>query len=146
MNHFTKITLNFLSIVLLVSLIAAPIYFATSFAKVAGVKNASKYLIVSQVDKFPNLTLSQTADLYKLTFSKIGESQAFLDILIINNPTTESQTYTINVSKGDAKIFFGHDIANRQSKISTPAGSSVPISLYSQGGTSDQFVEFSINY
>src|SRR3989344_94449 len=114
MNHFTKITLNFLSIVLLVSLIAAPIYFATSFAKVAGVKNASKYLIVSQVDKFPNLTLSQTD--------------------------------TINVSKGDAKIFFGHDIANRQSKISTPAGSSVPISLYSQGGTSDQFVEFSINY
>ena len=144
--NFTKIFLNFLSMVLLISLIAAPIYFAHNFAKVAGVKSESKYLIVSQLDKFPNLKLTQTGDQYQLSFTKLGPSQAFLDILIINNPTDQTQDYTINAIDGQAKIFFGHDTNKIETTIAVPSQTSVPISLYSgsEASASSQTVEFKI--
>lgn len=148
-NHFLKITLNFLSVLLLISLIAAPIYFAKNAASVAGVKSESKYLLVSQIDKFPNLKLSQTGNSYQISFSKLGASQAFLDILILNNPTDQTQTYSLqrlNLAGGSTSntIFFGHDIGTLQTKISVPSQTSVPISLYSTDGESTQLIEFKI--
>ena len=145
-RHFLKISLNFLAVFLLISLIAAPIYFAKNFAKVAGVKSESKYLIVSQIDKFPNLKLTQSGDTYQISFTKLGESQAFLDVLILNNPTSESQTYSIDVTSGSAQVFFGHDIKNIQTKISVLSQTSVPMSLLSDetGSSATQSVEFAI--
>ena len=145
-NHFFKITLNFFSVVLLISLIAAPIYFAKNAASVAGVKSASKYLLVSQIDKFPNLKLTQTGDQYQLSFTKLGPSQAFLDVLIINNPTEQTQTYSIDITSGSAKLLFGRNLANQQTEISVPSQISVPLSLYSgsEASASSQTVEFTI--
>ncbi|MDP2632150.1 MAG: hypothetical protein Q8P25_00305 [Candidatus Curtissbacteria bacterium] len=145
-TKLTKAILNFFSVVLLISLIAAPIYFATGFAKVAGVKSESKYLIVSQIDKFPNLKLSQTGDTYQISFTKMGPSQAFLDILILNNPTSEAQTYMVQKNIGTADIFFGHNLDDIRKEISVPSNSSVPLSIYSTDGNEDQSVEFTINY
>lgn len=145
-NHFLKITLNFLSVLLLVSLIAVPIYFAKNFAKVAGVKSQSPYLVVSQIDKFPNLKFTQANDQYQLTFTKLGPSQAFLDVLIINNPTDTTQNYTINKTSGQAQLFFGHDLKNQQDKIAVPSQTSIPISLFSseESSASSQNVDFTI--
>lgn len=145
-RHFLKIATNFISVFLLVSLIAAPIYFAKNAASVAGVKSESKYLLVSQIDKFPNLKLFQTGNSYQISFSKLGASQAFLDILILNNPTADTQTYAINVTSGSAKLFFGHDLKNQQTKIAVPSQTSVPISLFSSAEVTgeSQTVNFTI--
>ena len=142
-HHFLKITLNFSAVVLLVALIATPIYFARNFAKVAGVKSESKYLIVSQIEKFPNMTFSQNGDNYQISFNKLGQSQAFLGILIVNNPTNSTQTYRLD-STGSAKLFFGEDLKNQQSQISVPASASVPVSLYSESADLSQTIEFTI--
>lgn len=139
-----KIGMNFLGVVLLFSLIATPIYFAKNFAKVAGVKSESKYLIISQIDKFPNLKLSQQGSTYQISFTKMGESQAFLDILILNNPTLDSQTYTIFKTSGSAQLFFGHNTDNIQTEIAVPSQTAVPLSLYSQEGDLTQSIEFTI--
>ena len=142
-----KIVLNFLSVLLLTALIAAPIYVAKNAAKVAGVKSQSKYLLVSQIEKFPNLKFTQSGDSYTISYTKFGESQAFQDILIINNPTDQTQTYAINTTSGQAKLFFGRNLANQQTEISVPSQISVPISLFSgsEASTSAQTVEFTIS-
>lgn len=145
-QKFTKIVLNFSAVVLLISIIAVPFYFANNFAKVAGVKSESKYLIVSQIDKFPNLKFSQAGDTYQISFTKMGPSQAFLDILVLNNPTSEPQTYIVQKNTGTADIFFGHNLDDIRRKISVPSNSSVPLSIYSADGYLDQSVEFTINY
>ena len=93
-KHFLKITLNFSAIVLLLALIVTPLYFAKNAAKVAGVKSQSKYLVISQIDKFPNMKLAQSADNFTISFNKLGPSQLFQDIMIINNPTNSSQKYS----------------------------------------------------
>jgi len=140
-----KIAANFIAIVLLIGLIATPIYFAQKFAKVAGVKSASKYLIVSQIDKFPNLTFSQNGDRYTITYQKYGESQAFLGILIINNPTANPQNYRLEKLSGEDTIFFGEDLDDQITQISAPSQTSVPISLFSENGQPlTQSVEFTI--
>lgn len=143
---FTKITLNFLAVVLLIGLIATPIYFAKNFAKVSGVRSQSSYLVVSQVEKFPNLSLTQEAEKYSITYSKLGPSQAFLGILILNNPTKETQTYWIAKLAGVDNVFFGQNLNDQKTQISAPSATSVPISLYSQeeSTTSTQTVEFTI--
>ena len=144
-HHFLKITLNFLAVVLLISLIATPLYFARNFAKVAGVKSESKYLIVSQIEKFPNMTFSQNGDNYQISFNKLGPSQAFLGILIVNNPTKNTQTYRIETA-GSATLFFGEDLKNQQTQISVPASASVPVSLFSgpEATAESQTVDFQI--
>ena len=142
-NHLLIIALNFSAVVLLISLIATPIYFARNFAKVAGVKSESKYLIVSQIEKFPNMTFSQNGDNYQISFNKLGPSQAFLGILIVNNPTNSTKTYRLD-STGSAKLFFGEDLKNQQSQISVPASASVPVSLYSESADLSQTIEFTI--
>ena len=140
-----KIAANFIAIVLLIGLIATPIYFAQKFAKVAGVKSESKYLIVSQIDKFPNLTFSQNGDRYTITYQKYGESQAFLGILIINNPTVNPQNYRLEKLSGQSTIFFGEDLDDQITQISAPSQTSVPISIFSENGqTLTQSVEFTI--
>ena len=145
-HHFAKIAANFLATAILIALLAMPILFATNFAKVAGVKNQSKFLIVSQIDKFPNLIYSQENDLYKITFTKLGPSQAFLSTLILNNPTSQTQTYNLQVISGQSKVFFGEDLDNLITKIAVPSQTSVPISLYSsdQDTALNQSAEFKI--
>lgn len=142
-----KIVLNFLAIVLLASLIATPIYFAKNFAKVSGVKSESSYLIASQIEKFPNLSLTQEAEKYSITYSKLGPSQAFLGILILNNPTKETQTYWIEKIAGVGTIFFGQNLDNQLTQISLPTQTSIPVSLYSdeESTASTQTVEFTTN-
>lgn len=149
--NITKITVNFISVVLLIGLIVTPIYFAQNFAKVAGVKSQSPYLLVSQIEKFPNLTLSQTNNRYTITYTKLGESQAFLGVLIVNNPTAQSKTYSIersDLTSGSTSnaVFFGQDIKNQKTKISIPSQSAVPISLLSEDISNEtQTIEFTIN-
>src|SRR4030042_5929309 len=145
-HHLLKISLNFLVVVLLISLIATPFFFAKDLAKVAGVKSASKYLVVSQIEKFPNLTLSQNGDRYEISFTKQGPSQLFQDVLILNNPTNTTQTYSFQVISGQAQLFFGEDLQNQTTQISVPSLSSVPISLFSNDGTTSvsQTVVFTI--
>lgn len=142
-----KIVLNFLAIVLLAGLIATPIYFAKNFAKVSGVKSQSSYLIASQIDKFSNLSLAQVGEKYKISYSKLGSSQAFLGILILHNPTEETQTYGIAKLSGQGTVFFGQNLDDQKTQISAPSLTSVPISLYSgeESTTSTQTVEFTVN-
>ncbi len=144
-NHFLTISSNFIAVFLLISLIATPIYFAHNFAKVAGVKSESRYLVISQIDKFPNLTLSQNANKYTITFTKFAKSQAFLEVLIVNNPTSQTQTYKLE-SNGPNKPFFGQDINDQKTQINVPAQASVPISFISpkESSQESQFLEFNI--
>lgn len=144
-NHLLKITLNFLAVVLLIGLIATPIYFAKNFAKVSGVKSESKYLVVSQIEKFLGMSLTQEGDRYSISFTKLGPSQAYLGILILNNPTSVAQTYSIEVQSGETQVFFGQDLENQLIRISVPSQTSIPISLLSETGSSPtQSVGFTI--
>src|SRR3989344_7357400 len=130
-SHFLKITLNFMAVVLLVGLIATPFFFAKNFSKVAGVKSQSQFLLVSQVEKFPGMEFSQEADNYRISFTKQGPSQAYLGVLMINNPTDRTQTYSLEVLFGSAEVFFGEDLDNLTTQITVPSGASVPVSLIS---------------
>ena len=145
--HLFKITLNFLAVVLLISLIATPFLFARNFAKVAGVKSESRFSVVSQVEKFPGMEFFQEADHYQISFTKLGPSQAFLGVLIINNPTNRTQSYSLAVTSGQTRVFFGEDLDNPLTQISIPSSASVPMSIYSSQETlgESQIVEFTIN-
>ena len=137
-----------MAVVLLIGLIATPFYFARNFARVAGVKSQSQFLVVSQVEKFPEMILSQEADRYQITFTKLGPSQAYLGVLIINNPTNQTQTYDLKVTSGSAQVFFGEDLNNQLTQISTPSQASVPVSLFSGQDvwSENQAVEFVLNF
>ncbi len=132
-----KVVVNFISVLLLFGLITTPIYFAQNFTKVAGVKSHSPYLIISQIEKFPNLTFSQNGENYTINYTTLGPSQAFLGILILSNPTEKTQTYNLDTTPGGTKLFFGKEIKNQQTKISIPSQLSVPISLLSEGNSSE---------
>jgi len=145
--NYTKMLLNFLAVVLLIGLSATPFYFARNFAKVAGVKSSSPYLLVSQIEKFPNITFSQSSDAYRISLTKQGPSQAFLGVLIINNPTDRTQTYSLEVTSGQNSLFFGEDPNNLLTSIMAPSLTSVPVSLYSpeEASGESQTVEFQIH-
>lgn len=143
--NLPKITLNFLAVLLLAATIATPLYFAKNFASVAGVKSQSLYLIVSQIEKFPNLTLSQNGDNYTIAYQKFGQSQAFLDVLILNNPTNQTQTYTLETISGGAQVFFGNDLDDQRTGIKIPSGASISISLMSASLDNNQSAEFKIS-
>lgn len=137
---------NTFAVFLLTALIIAPIYFANNFSQVAGVKTESRYLLISQTDKFPKMKFSQEANFYQVTFQKQGDSQAYLGVFILNNPTVKAQSYTIDVNAGQATIFFGDDIGNLQTTVTVPPSASIPISMVATNTIlSDQVVEFSIN-
>lgn len=143
-HHLLTITLNFSAAALLLVLIATPIYFAKNFTQVAGVKSESQYLLVSQTEKFPGMTFSQLQNTYTIYFTKQAPSQAYLSIIILNNPTNNTKTYTINNQSTENKLFFGEDLNNQQTKINIPAQASTPISLLSQSPTDAQSVTFQI--
>lgn len=143
-HHLLTISLNFSAVVLLLALVIAPIYFAKNFTQIAGVKTESQYLLISQVEKFPGMTFSQSGDMYTITFTKLAPAQAYLSVLIINNPTNESKTYTIKSNNSQNTLFFGEDLKNQMHKINIPAQSSVPISLLSTSITNSQSATFQI--
>src|SRR3989338_1223173 len=97
---------NISSVLLLVALIVGPLLIAKNMAKVAGVKSESKFLVVSQIEKFPNLALTQRENAYSISYTKQGSSQVYLGVLIINNPTGTTQAYSIGRISGDAQPFF----------------------------------------
>lgn len=145
-NHFLKISLNFSAIILLFALIVLPFYFARNFSQVAGVKSQSPYLVVSQVEKFPGMFFSQAGDRYEISFERQNPSQAYLSVIIVNNPTDETRTYSLQASNGATTVFFGQNIDNLISHINVPSGSSVPVSLISEGSSpSTQTIEFTID-
>lgn len=133
---------NFSAAIFLLGLLVGPFYFAHNFANVAGVKSETPFLLVSQIEKFPNMTFSQNNDRYVITFNKISRSQAFLDVLVLNNPTDKTQSYSIDVTSGNSHVFFGEDLQNLTSTISLPSQTSVPVSLLSDnpGDTSVEFI------
>lgn len=142
-NHALKITINFVAVLFLLTLIATPFYFARNFSQVSGVRSQTPYLVVSQIEKFPGMHLSQTGDRYEISFERQNPSQAYLSVLVINNPSTEARTYSLQASTGSTKVFFGEDLNNPITKVTVPPGSSVPVSLLSTGQTaSTQTIEF----
>ena len=145
-SHFLKITLNFMAVMLLILLIATPFFFAKNFSKVAGVKSQSQFLLVSQIEKFPGMEFSQEADSYRISFIKQGPSQAYLGVLIINNPTDRTQIYDLKVTSGSTQVFFGEDLDNLITQITIPSGILVPISLISdfESEIKNQSAEFVI--
>lgn len=146
MKDLAKIvSINFLAVIVLFGLIAAPIYFAQNFAHIAGVKTQSQYLLVSQVEKFPGMTFSQSQYSYTLSFTKLAASQAYLSILILNNPTNEPKTYTIKNQSSQNHFFFGDNLNDQKTKVSVPPQSTVSISLLSQSDNNSQSANFQIN-
>lgn len=144
MHNFLKICLNFTAVVLLIALLGLPFYFARNFSKVAGVKSESKYIIASQIEKFPNLKLEQFQDSYSVTYTKQGPNQAYLGVLVLHNPTNLTQNYRLEVSSEDAGVFFAENLENQPTQISVPSGSSVPISIHSTSSSSEGSIEFKI--
>lgn len=146
LSRLLNIIPNFFASLVLLSLLFAPVFFAGNLARVAGVKTESRYLLVSQIEKFPNMTFSQNQNQYQVTFTKFGPSQAFLAIALINNPTDRSQTYEIKETSGSAKLFFGDNLQNQQVKITLPSQVTVPVSLISgqEATSASQTAEFKI--
>ena len=138
--------LNFCAVLLLSALIVGPLLIARNMAKVAGVKSESRFLVVSQIEKFPNLNLTQRENAYSISFTKQGSSQAYIGVLIVNNPTDTTQTYSIEIISGDAQPFFGENPDDQLTKVAVPASASVALSLFSgsEASTDTQTVEFKI--
>lgn len=140
----SAVVVNLLGVFLLVTLIVTPLYFAKNFTKIAGVKSPSQFLIISQIEKFPGMTFTQDSNQYQITFNKLGPSQVYLGVMILNNPTSDTKSYQINVLSGATQVFFGEDLANQTTLIKVPATASVPISLFSGNDLTTQEVQFSI--
>src|SRR3990167_1454319 len=138
--------LNFSAVLLLTALVVGPLLIVRNMAKVAGVKSESRFLVVSQIEKFPNLSLAQTGNTYSVSFTKQGQSQVFIGVLIVNNPTGTTQAYSIGRISGDAQPFFGENPDDQLTKVTVPASASIAISLFSDAGseTETQTVEFTI--
>ncbi len=148
-RHFLVVSTNFLATLVLITLIAGPFYFAKNFAKVdmvAGAKTQVPYTITSQTDKFPNMTTNQNGNITKISFTKIGPTQAFLGVLILSNPQNQARNYNLEVISGKAKLFFGQDLENQITQVPLGAKAPVPISLFSgsESSASSQTVEFKI--
>lgn len=131
MKHLFASLLNFAAVIVLLVILATPFYFAGNMAKVAGIKSTVPYLITSQIEKFPNVTLSQQGQIYQISYTKLSPSQEFQELLILTNPTTSTQTYRILTISGSSRVYFGKVAENQANQISLPAGSSAPISLFS---------------
>ncbi len=136
---------NFIATFLLVALIITPIYFAKNFSQVAGVKTESRYLLISQTDKFPNMTFTQNSNIYQLSFTKQSQNQAYLSVFIINNPTQSPQKYTLKTQSPETNLFFGDDLNNLQNSAIAPPGSSIPISIITKSTSQSDLISFTIN-
>lgn len=131
MKHLFASLANFVAVIVLLLIIATPFYFARNMTKVAGVKSTAAYLITSQIEKFPNVALSQQGQIYQISYSKLSPSQEFQELLILTNPTASTQNYRILTISGSSRVYFGKVAENQANQISLPAGSSAPISLFS---------------
>lgn len=129
---------NFSGIVVLILIIALPFLLANRIVKVAGVKTTVPYLISSQIEYFPNVSLSQEGQIYSLTYSKTSPSQLFQSLLILTNPTGSTQNYNLVTVNGQDQLFLGVDPKNQIIKIALPSGASTPISLLSDDHKSSQ--------
>ena len=140
------VSLNFSAVLLLTALVVGPLLIVRNMAKVAGVKSESKFLVVSQIEKFPNMNLTQRENTYSISFTKQGPSQAYIGVLIVNNPTGTTKTYNLEITSGEAKPFFGENPDDLLTKIAVPASASVALSLFSgsEASTDTQTVEFKI--
>ncbi len=137
-------SLNFLAILLLITLIAAPIYFAQNINKIAGVKTESSYLLISQTEKFPGMTFSQSDNAYTVGFTKQAQKQAYLSVLIINNPTAQTKSYIIQNRSTTSEAFFGENINDPQRSVTLPAQSSLPISIIARNALQQEEISFKI--
>lgn len=149
LRHLLSFAANFFAVLLLVSLIAAPFYFAKNLTKVesiAGAKTIAPDEITFQTENFPNLTFSQNGDKYKVSFTKISPTQAFIGILTVTNPQDQPKTYSLEVTSGQAKLFFGADLENQITQISLSPQSSAAVSLFSpnEASAESQTVEFKL--
>lgn len=148
-KHLTLVILNLMAVFVLLLLLGTPFYFASTISKpasIAGTKTQTPYVIVSQVDKFPNATLVQSGSSYEISFDKISQSQALTSLLLITNPTNKTQRYEIVRAGGISEVFFGEDLQNRQTSIQAPSSVTIPISIYSgsESTSSSQTVKFQI--
>lgn len=146
-NYPLTAALNFGAVLILMTILTAPFYFATSFTKpanIAGAKTQNPYIIISNVANFPQMQLTQTGSLYTITFVKVAQSQVFTGVLTITNPTKSATTYEL-VSTGDGMFFFGEDPGNQLTRITLPTGASVPISLFSNTKTYNSPQEASLS-
>ncbi|KKR78187.1 MAG: hypothetical protein UU23_C0002G0014 [Candidatus Curtissbacteria bacterium GW2011_GWA1_40_9] len=144
-HHLLTISLNFSAFLLLLTLVAAPIYFAKNITQIAGVKSESPYLLVSQIEKFPGMTFSQTNNTYTVSFTKQAPKQAYLSILVINNPTKEAKTYKIHTTDDSDTLFFGEDINRPETQITLTTQTSAPISILSKSNSFRENVSFNIS-
>lgn len=147
MKKLGSVLVNFTGTLVLIGLLALPFYFSSQVIKhsnVAGARNTSHYILISQIDKFPGLELSQQANDYKITLSKISASQAFIAVALVSNPTDKAQNYELLSNSEGSKVFFGEDLNNLQTIISAPSSASIPISILASGAQDVQTVEFTI--
>lgn len=138
------IAINIVAVLALVGLISSPIYFATHITKIAGVKSQSQFLIVSQVEKFPRMKLTQVGNIFEINFEKYAQSQVFISVLILNNPTNQSKTYSLKTNSSQNKVFFGEDLINQPKTINVPPQGSVPISFQSIGSEPKVSIEIKV--
>lgn len=131
MKHLFASLVNFAAVIVLLVIIATPFYFAGNMAKVAGIKSTAPYLITSQIEKFPNVSLTQQGQMYQISYTKLSQVQEFQELLILTNPTTSTQNYRVLTISGESRVYFGKVAENQAAQISLPAASSVPISLFS---------------
>lgn len=144
-NLLTHSLSNFFAITLLLAIISLPLYFAKNFAQVSGLKNQTDYLVTSQIDKFPNLSLAQNGDEFQVTLEKYpGASAAFLGILQITNPTNTQKKYQIKNLSSGSEAFFGEDSQDRQIEITLPPTTTTPLSVFSSKESQAGSVTFSI--
>lgn len=130
-RHIASAVANFTAFLVLSTIIAAPFYLAKNITKVAGIKSTVPYLITSQIEKFPNVSLTQQGQIYQISYTKLSPNQEFQELLILTNPTSSTQTYRILNISGQARVYFGKVAENHASQISLPAAASAPISLFS---------------
>lgn len=140
MSNIPFLVSNMFGVIFLLTIIATPLYFAKNISQIAGIKTESKIVTVSQIDKFPQMSLIQTGNEFKITLNKFAQTQAYLGVIILYNPTNQPQNYQLTGLAG--KAFFGTDTENVRNEISLPRGTTVPISIIASN--QDNSVQFNI--
>lgn len=140
-KHVFYSAANLLTFLFLVMLIGIPFYFAKNTSKVAGVKSESHYLLISQLENFPNITAEQVGKKYTLAINKLSSPTLFTEIFIINNPTSTYKTYEISSSEN---VFFGTSQSSIKKNIVVAPNTSVPISVLEPSSAKHATISFEI--
>lgn len=142
--HLRTIGLNFGATLLLLGIITSPFYIAKNLNQVAGVKSESLFLVTSQIDKFPLMKLEQSGNTYKISFEKIQSSQAFTQVLLLTNPTSQTKIYKVITKDDQDKVFFGENHKDLQDTVTAPSKITIPISILANSQNLVDSVEFEI--